>query len=39
MVLQRYVSKSSGYAFVKINGKWVTEHTVHRWATYRKKFW
>ena len=24
----RYVSKSSGYAFVKVEGKWVAEHRL-----------
>ena len=27
-MIKRYVSKSSGYAFVKIEGKWTTEHRV-----------
>jgi hypothetical protein len=28
MSVSRYVSKSSGYAFIKVKGKWVTEHRV-----------
>ena len=27
-MIKRYVSKSSGYAFVKIEGKWIAEHRV-----------
>jgi hypothetical protein len=27
-MLKRYVSKSSGYAFIKVKNKWITEHRV-----------